>query len=96
MRYYSLMHLTDLLAGSRPLRCQGPLNIRRIYLSPMRPPPPPTPAAEAFFFTVASPASLFTSLRCPPCPPPCAESPALGEQSPLIEVHSTLGWKTGL
>lgn len=31
-----------------------------------------------------------------PLPLPALRRLALGEQSPLIEVHSMLGWKTGL
>lgn len=53
----------------------------------------PVPAMQAVSRPAAS-RILFTSPRLSPPPPP--QSPALGEQSPLIEVHSTLDWKTGL
>lgn len=39
---------------------------------------------------------LFTSLPGAPLPLPALPRLALGEQSPVIEVHSMLSWKTGL
>lgn len=71
------------------------------YLPLSSPLPPPAPAffsPTSFSGSAAASAGGSSSPPLPgePLPLLALRRLALGEQSPLIEVHSMLGWKTGL